>query len=891
MKKLYINTIGGFHNEFYTPTYISNDKIVIKNEYLDINTIFWNEIFNENNIKSVIDLLAENDELQHSSYQNMSIANDSNLFINNVLYAREKICDQGNSPQVFFQHLETMQALCDLYSFFYFQPYKLTIDQGLNFNELSSKVISDVSLNPSLNPLYGWIKNKILPIILDYNPDIIFFEGKPSVCLFTISKLLKRSSCFAHICITRHSSEYFSLNKIDYCLIKNKILFNFIDSIILEFFDDTEIKLIESLKNNISLENVYNIMFKNKNNEIIQTPYQDIVNNYPIIIGREKLDSITTKISPECIINVHIQPHQKCFWNKCTFCGINRKYHYIDTENTDIIQQLDILKEYINLHNIKYVWFLDEAISIKNLYTIANYFIENNITVYWQVRCRIEKKLIENDLPYILYKSGLRELRLGLESGSYYVLKLMNKFTEDFSFELLEQIISTYDTVGISIHTPIIIGFPGETKSERQKTYELLQKLKDCYHLFSFNINILGLDISSILFKEWYKYEIKKVELPYNQAFFLGNIVDWTPLDKNNDYKILEHERDTFMRKNMYPWLPHITRIKPYILYRLSETIRNTLIWKSFDTTNYKIERKNYIIKCAENTSIVKISHNINLIYQWNSHHYVIANDIFMNIFKMWEKSTSIENGIQYILDNFTDIYSYNELRTMIYKLIYNGFFTPIDNKEKKFINKSDLEHYYDDIYSSKKFPYAVKKDSWIEYYSKWIPVGKALELGIGNGKNIQMLLNMGYSIKGIDISGVAITQLKRQYNTTKCIFEHKDIMDFDIANNSYDLIICSMVLHYLDIEEVDILAKKIVCGLKENGVLLVSVLSEDDPLNHIEKKENRYVKTFFSSAYLKKIFYKLKIIEVCDSFIVEPQRKHPSDYFGIITYMGKKVT
>ena len=894
MKKIYINNIGGLYNEFYNPVCISSDinfPTKIQNEYLDANLLFWNKLLDVKNIENVVNLLIENiGGKLYSSYKNLSIVCNPDLFIQNVLTAKEKVCDQGNSPQEFFGYLETLAIMCNLYSSFWFNPYKLSLDNGINFNELSSETIAEVALNPAINPLYIWIRDEILPVILEYKPEIVFLEGQPSVFFFTIAKLLKQHLSSAHICITKHSSEYFSLNKIDYCLRENKVLFHYIDSIILEFYENTEKMLVDAIESGCSLANVNNIIYRNSKKEIIQTPYQKNAPKYSNITKRNWSNTKKYKVSPSTIVNVHLEPYKKCYWNKCTFCGINKKYHYVDSSDIGILDQLKRLQKLIEESNIKYIWFLDEAIHPEKLRIIAEFFLKNNISVFWQARCRIENELIKDDLPKLLYCSGLRELRLGLESGSYHILQLMNKFPDNFSYALLEEIVSRYDKEGISIHTPIIIGFPGETKSDRQKTYELLRECKEKYHLFSFNINILGMDISSILFKEWSNYEIKSISLPCKPDNYLGNLVNWEGFDSCSNYEKLDRERNNFMRELLYPWMPHDTLIQPHIMYRLSETIRNTLIWKVYNISDYKLKEENYFIKCAENIIVTPLKDiSSHLIYHWENHHYLIASKLFLDIYEIWRQPKHVEDSIIYIKDNITNVYSYNELKSIILKLIFCGFLLPIDLKNPGIHNKSKVEVYYDNIYSSKHFPYAVRKDSWIEYYRKFIPIGNALELGIGNGKNIPTLLEMGYTVNGIDISGEAINQLRNQYDNNKCYFEQADIRDYRIPPNSYDLIICSMVLHYFEPNEIESIVCEMIQGMKKNGVLFISALSNHDPLNKVPESENPYVKTFFSCTYLKKLVERLKVIELSDSYMIEPLREHPCNYFGIITYMGKK--
>ena len=118
MKKLYVNNLGGFCNELYNPDFhYEIDNNIIQNEFLDANIIFWQDILNTKNISYVVNLLIENKKIASNvTYRDMSIIADPKLFIQNVLQARDCICDQGITPQQFFQYIETLEILCDVYS-------------------------------------------------------------------------------------------------------------------------------------------------------------------------------------------------------------------------------------------------------------------------------------------------------------------------------------------------------------------------------------------------------------------------------------------------------------------------------------------------------------------------------------------------------------------------------------------------------------------------------------------------------------------------------------------------------------------------------------------------------------------------------------------------------
>lgn len=107
----------------------------------------------------------------------------------------------------------------------------------------------------------------------------------------------------------------------------------------------------------------------------------------------------------------------------------------------------------------------------------------------------------------------------------------------------------------------------------------------------TFNINVFMLDISSYVFLNADKFDIDILDNDLTLNDSLTNSVKWIRKNENIDMQ-LNLLRDQYMRDILYTWMPLHAIIKPHIFYRLSETIRNTLIWKSINSGN-KNEKKN----------------------------------------------------------------------------------------------------------------------------------------------------------------------------------------------------------------------------------------------------------------------------------------------------------
>ena len=664
MRYIHIASVGGLFHEFYNPVPngLYTMRLKCSENELDATNFFWSLIFD---IASIQQLLSK---IKPISPKHIAILSNTKLFIKQVIEAKKCICRRDLTQQDFFRYLETLSIVCDLYSEYVFYPHRLTIQNGFDLDCYSASKIYHECLVENQNPYLKFVKLYIIPHIVSLQPDIIFIDGAPTYYNMSVCRLIKKKFPNIHISLTRHSSEYYSLNKIEAYLIKNKYLFRMVDSVILEFFSETEDKLTDAIEKKYKLSQIPNLIYKD-GNSIKMTSYS--------ISQKAYLPDIQEPYAGSELINVHLQPNVMCYWNKCSFCGINKKYHFINPsieKDDDLEKSLKNLKDCID-EQVKYIWFIDEAIHPSKLEHIANFFINNRMNIRWQARCRIEKILLNKNLIMVLQKSGLTELRLGLESASADILKSMNKFNQDFSLDLVNEICAKYSEAGISIHFPMIIGFPGETAFELSKTYNYLKYLCSQFPLVSFNINIFNLDISSYVFSHPGKFGIDEISYPCPLNDFLGNTLQW----KRNNTLSLNHlykERDRYMRDILYPWMPKDSHVKPYLFYRLSETIRNTLIWKSQKDAN-KDNKLNMKKKLIVPTALIygyDSNRNIYVIYNWTTHHYMIGNKHMIAIFDLFKEAHSLQEAIYKLNSYNSEIYTSEDLELLLPKLFQQGY-------------------------------------------------------------------------------------------------------------------------------------------------------------------------------------------------------------------------
>lgn len=139
---------------------------------------------------------------------------------------------------------------------------------------------------------------------------------------------------------------------------------------------------------------------------------------------------------------------------------------------------------------------------------------------------------------------------------------------------------------------------------------------------------------------------------------------------------------------------------------------------------------------------------------------------------------------------------------------------------------------------------------SWlVEKYSSFARVGTALDIACGNGRNSLFLAEKGFRVDALDISDVAIRNVKQMHPDihAKC----RDLDHFDIPPGRYDLI---ANIKYLN----RYLLPTIPTGLKPGGILIFQSFTGDAQDSYC--LADNELRQMFSG--LKTLFYEEKDID-----------------------------
>ncbi len=174
------------------------------------------------------------------------------------------------------------------------------------------------------------------------------------------------------------------------------------------------------------------------------------------------------------------------------------------------------------------------------------------------------------------------------------------------------------------------------------------------------------------------------------------------------------------------------------------------------------------------------------------------------------------------------------------------------------------FDKYWDDIHKRYNSTY----DHWLD---KYIPLFKEdsfiLELGCGRAYCSKHLLENGFNnILATDFSEEALRIVKMESPTLKT-----ELLDFSSVlpykDNSIDVVVADLCLHYFDFQTTEAIFKEIHRVLTPNGYLVARVNSSNDtyhmPVNCEEIEEN----FFFDSKIYKKFFSKAELEKLANGF------------------------
>ena len=122
----------------------------------------------------------------------------------------------------------------------------------------------------------------------------------------------------------------------------------------------------------------------------------------------------------------------------------------------------------------------------------------------------------------------------------------------------------------------------------------------------------------------------------------------------------------------------------------------------------------------------------------------------------------------------------------------------------------------WDEVYTSKNIAWGKSTSTFLKEVIHMFPEkGKVLDLGCGEGRNLQYLINKGYNAVGYEFSNVAISQA-----VTKNI-KHKDLIQEEWNIGKFDVVIDFGFYHFYPTDKQNEYFKKLDSVLNTGGIYI----------------------------------------------------------------------
>lgn len=109
------------------------------------------------------------------------------------------------------------------------------------------------------------------------------------------------------------------------------------------------------------------------------------------------------------------------------------------------------------------------------------------------------------------------------------------------------------------------------------------------------------------------------------------------------------------------------------------------------------------------------------------------------------------------------------------------------------------------------------------------LPLCRALDLGCGRGRNSRFLARLGFSVVGVDISGVAIADANALAGELDCEHHRVDVLADPIPGGPYGAVLDYGCFHVFDEDEHRATLVRKVAEVLEPGGLWIAVIGSTD--------------------------------------------------------------
>jgi len=227
----------------------------------------------------------------------------------------------------------------------------------------------------------------------------------------------------------------------------------------------------EIVKCNGDYSEVNGITFRNKNGDIVSTPFRPLltdIDGLPSLVEvyQQFLDIHDYYFAAADYPMVMLVTGRGCY-GKCFFClypqtMFGRKYRYMSAKR--VVEEMTATKQ--TFPDVKEIVFEDDTFTadVKRMREICQMLIAKPIDLKWTCNTRVQLDL---ETMKLMKMAGCRLLVAGFESGNQDLLDRMNK---GITLDQSRIFAKNAKKAGLLVHGCFMFGFPGETEEMMERT-------------------------------------------------------------------------------------------------------------------------------------------------------------------------------------------------------------------------------------------------------------------------------------------------------------------------------------------------------------------------------------------------------------------------------------
>lgn len=188
---------------------------------------------------------------------------------------------------------------------------------------------------------------------------------------------------------------------------------------------------------------------------------------------------------------------------KCIFCASSKiwgkKFRARSPRNV-----VDEIEEFISKYRSKYIEFIDDifTLSKKRTIEICKEIKSRGLDIFWGCSSRVDT--VTKEILAIMKSAGCFIIYFGVESG---VQRILDKLAKGIKLEQIKKAFRWAKEVGIQTLASVMIGAPGESLEDIQRTLKFVKKLDPDFVQFSILTPYPGTEIYEELKKQGYELD------------------------------------------------------------------------------------------------------------------------------------------------------------------------------------------------------------------------------------------------------------------------------------------------------------------------------------------------------------------------------------------------